>query len=1259
MAEARDVRLYIYDGKHNNEGLTLTGSSVIALGAPAPNIQVKTETKDEVKTETKVITSVLTQLELTLANLEYSKKVYEPCMMLANLQVGVIQERTDITTIVTKTGKDGVVSTDTLTDEGKFKPVKQISKDKLDILKGAFVNLEIDNNMVAENYYVHKIRSVYKTISGKTSLFVELTIYSRDKLMTLDKYSRAYTAKRLYTDILSEEAKKFSSVDVANHMQLLKYQQTETVNDTDYEVTKRDELRIPYLVQYNESFYQFMVRCANRFGEFLYFEDGKLNLGMQPSETNYYSGNEIIDWATEPNAVQNRYYESVLSEGISVEERAYSYMTHKPDENEAYAESADSRYNFDPVATDEWTKQDLKEKEYHNFWEVLGEELKAYIPEFIFKALEMKSLGEAVTQLGLETAGKAYEVFNNVADYNNQLDKANYKVKDNEYLVEDDQRSDDKYSQFTTYGGSSNLSDNLSKMFGEDGLFNFTDIFYQLIRKKEKEVGEQAVWLDFGNYYRPIKLGDKLRVANKDYVAISVEGSYKNGQEHLLVSAIPVFSISETEPSPQKATTTGDPWTTSVPFPPALPDVIIRDARPQVAFVVETLDPENLGRIRVCYPWQDEDGDPSPWIRVTLPLATTGGGVNFTPNAGDEVMVGYVHGNIEHPYAMGYLAAPFVNEKWKNALPLDQYGGVHGIRTKTGHHLTFSDGFAIMPMLMNTMGPLSCLKSLWPVGLTGPWPFGFETTADFGGGFELSDRYGFYKISGSTDERSITIESPAGTVEMNAFQGITISAPNGDIEINGKNVSISASNNLKIVSGNTIKDKLYYKKEWKDAKFGSKFLTSLVDFKNSALETLKSETLEKFQDMAFLRTILELFLRPVDGTLQIKSYTFVCIEAGEGGTELPNSSLRSGDGSDGYKDLETLGTVDITVSLIGMNVNALINYIQPKYDKLCDATERFNSFSGEGGVNDNERVISYNDIITKHDKDFVENDQAFKWNAADLTVEEVEEFTKDEPQLVDYKDDCCISDPQTVFREEHEKWRKEKNDYENKLEKYKNIKIRRKIILDTANQLRIAAKELSDAAKKWTDMQDDDFDILTFGEDDIDKKTVVGKFATATLLSSKGIVSLSEMSDSKYDRKISKPTEYAWEQQKVALRRYIAFKYVTSLEFLELDKTKITSLDDALDNNKWKEFVESIVLNPDKTTFRSLLNTYVNPFRGLYEGIWENHRKWSQGFKGQILMSDRANKTVSFDPNLTLKAHSNRNYFEQNFEGLRESLNKL
>ena len=130
--------------------------------------------------------------------------------------------------------------------------------------------------------------------SNFIEVFATLYCYSRDHKLTLTPYCKTYINKKLCgtsdsDGIISKELKDgilkaagftntstSPNIDFTN-LRLLKY-------FTDSSGSKKEFIQ-PYLVQYNESFYQFMVRCANRFGEFLYFEDGKLNLGMQPSET--------------------------------------------------------------------------------------------------------------------------------------------------------------------------------------------------------------------------------------------------------------------------------------------------------------------------------------------------------------------------------------------------------------------------------------------------------------------------------------------------------------------------------------------------------------------------------------------------------------------------------------------------------------------------------------------------------------------------------------------------------------------------------------------------------------------------------------------------------------------------------------------------------------------------------------------------------------------------------------------------------------
>jgi hypothetical protein len=1291
MAETRDVRLYIYNGNNpRGTGVTLTESRTIELetGAIAPVTNV--DTSSTTKTETTIANIVYSSFEVTLVKLEYTKKIYEPCKIVAYLQMGIIQERTDVITQVVTTDADGKKSTSSKTDTGTYKPTKLIDNAKINLLKGAYVDLEIDKNKVAENYYVHKVRSVYKTISGKTSLFVELTIFSRDKLMTLDKYSRAYTAKRLYTDILSQEAEKFSSVEVANHMQLLKYKDSENSVD----VTKRDELRIPYIVQYNESFYDFMVRAANRFGEFLYFEDGKLNLGMQPSETNYYRRNsngnivteddveQIIDWATEPNAVQSRYYESTISEEIKVEERAYDYMSHDQydDLDPLYGSDSDKRYNIDAVPMDDWTNQVLSKSGavsgYVTQADLWQEEIKSHAVSFICRCLGFSSLNDFMLNLIYDFAYDAWSIYQKCHSFNEIIDNHTY-----DPIKNDDQKAEsgDKFSQFTTFDGSTNLKSNLSSITSEI-VSNFTESFYQAIRKKEKEIGEQAVWLDFGSNYKPIKLGDKLCINKKDYVVIQVRGSYVNNEEHLEVSAIPVEKLgnASTTSSSTTSTTTSsssstsssttttadnDAWTDDLPIPPALPGVIVRDARPQVAFVAEMLDPEVLGRIRVRYPWQSKDDDMSPWIRVTLPLATSGGAVNFTPTVGDEVMVGYVHGNIDRPYAMGYVTAPFMNSLWGDSLPFDEWGAQHGIKVKTGHHLLFNDGANAAGFTASLIGgPFSWVKSIWPISWF-PWPLGDAHSSDLGGGFELSDRYGIYKISGSTDERNVTIESPMGTVNMNAFQGITISAPNGDIKIEGKNVSISANNKLEITSGNTIKDRFYYQKRWEMSKWGTMFSS----FASGGLDTLKSFRDDKFLDFGFIRCLVETFLRPVNGTLQIKSYTFVQIEAGTGATEVPSESLRKGDDSSiNSTDVDKLQKINRTVSLINLNVKSLIEPIQAAYTQLYQSTMSFKKIIADDGINKQEKAIKYTDIITyavgqDGNNNLPKEKFDFENTAQDLDLKDVVVENKDKkPDPTDtktYKNGN--QDPQYI--QDYQKWEKKENAV--KAAKTDND-IRaalRKEIIDTSEAVRIDARALYDAVGKWDVFAPK---MNNFADNDVDKQELIDKIKALDFFGDifKDLKKAA-LKNGSYDKdKVVEIQNMIWERQITGFTRYVTYQYVNAKKE-SLYKVGTTTFSDAqatLNNSTWYKYIKSIEDTEGVSLGKQALSSLVEYGK---ENVWnvisDNFRSWKHGFKGKILLSETDGKTASFDDNYTLKTKLNENVKSANLSALESQLLKM
>lgn len=265
----------------------------------------------------------------------------------------------------------------------------------------------------------------------------------------------------------------------------------------------------------------------------------------------------------------------------------------------------------------------------------------------------------------------------------------------------------------------------------------------------------------------------------------------------------------------------------------------------------------------------------SPWIRVTTPMATEGGGTFFKPRVGDEVLVNYDNGNVERPYVIGSLFSKNVlapDERISRTVSPNLYANASiAIVSPNGHGITFKDpssGDGFISGVYPGLGVVTDYISKVPM----------PHTKDLAGGIKIGDRYGLYSISMSSDKRSVSISSSMGKVTMNAFTGITISAPNGDVKIVGKNVSISAGNKLSLTSGTNIKGADYeYKRDTKGGKV-AEFITE----KLANVSTAVDKFVTPFIDTTLARAALEVFLRPIEGTLSVKSKRYLTLEAGSG-----------------------------------------------------------------------------------------------------------------------------------------------------------------------------------------------------------------------------------------------------------------------------------------------------------------------------------------------------------------------------------------
>jgi len=72
----------------------------------------------------------------------------------------------------------------------------------------------------------------------------------------------------------------------------------------------------------------------------------------------------------------------------------------------------------------------------------------------------------------------------------------------------------------------------------------------------------------------------------------------------------------------------------------------------EIGLVVDNVDPERLGRVKVSFPQQPGDTQ-SQWIRLASPMAGPARGFYAVPEKDDEVLIGYLHGDIRHPVVLG------------------------------------------------------------------------------------------------------------------------------------------------------------------------------------------------------------------------------------------------------------------------------------------------------------------------------------------------------------------------------------------------------------------------------------------------------------------------------------------------------------------------------------------------------------------------------------------------------------------------------
>jgi uncharacterized protein involved in type VI secretion and phage assembly len=106
-----------------------------------------------------------------------------------------------------------------------------------------------------------------------------------------------------------------------------------------------------------------------------------------------------------------------------------------------------------------------------------------------------------------------------------------------------------------------------------------------------------------------------------------------------------------------------------------------------VGIVTDNKDPDDLGRVKVRFPWLSNDAE-STWARIATLMAGNDRGTFFLPEIDDEVLVAFEHGDLRYPYIVGALwngkdKPPDTNAAGQNNRRL--------IKSRSGMTLLFDD----------------------------------------------------------------------------------------------------------------------------------------------------------------------------------------------------------------------------------------------------------------------------------------------------------------------------------------------------------------------------------------------------------------------------------------------------------------------------------------------------------------------------------------------------------------------------------------
>jgi len=863
----------------------------------------------------------------------FRRRMYEPCSLEITLN-GTIDESSNRQDLV-----EGV--------EKEFKnsnPVKFYCGDKK------------NGVCLASNYRIFNVNIAFSKDDNNTGITIKLILFSPDKYLTLDNSCMAYTGRKLGENIFEGEnikkdenlLRKEKDEKEDENKNVIGWGSIKTLADylpSGVNMSKKkclrnivyidsnkneQELRQPYLVQYNESFYNFLARSANRCGEFLYYENESFILGLdndgytagQPNECGNCYRNKKCQAKDNSNKddCQNKKqftnfveieaskcivcrHKKIASEGLPNDKINYFAYNYLDNNNEKKRKSLVSQsFIFDDLQdTDEY----LNSVEYQS-WTLLHvpsfsaniyEEIptqgakilgglgffRAAVTPFLSSFLTFSAFVgiNAVVGSILSALGIFLELFfgegKRLTRHNVNVLRP-YKLEDNK--LSDQVSMDDKKEvvyQFAT--PNKNIKESKKwepfadqQMSAAIGTENLTSAYYNLIKKAEEEVERNMFTIrmnasNIKDELNNIRLGYIVKYNEEYYLIVDIQHSYSREK----IEGKDKKTVTEEETVTDEINVTMIPLMKSSGLNAAIPfrleDNIIRESNPMYGSVAFEYDPNFIGRVRVYFDWQKND---SSWFGDATPWIRV-----VTPLATKSGMMRLTPQVGDHAiidFENGNIEKPFVIGYKSDVEDGDRKNLKYlenGILTREGRGIIFNDTNVKCSFLKNTINPFTPLSVFLNTKVDEDKKNDDEDKY-YGGDISIQDFRGLCSIKASTDKRQIDINSPFGSVTLNSFTGIEISAPNGDVEIMGKNVDITASCKVNIKSGTNLFPFYWGTKMFSKYFNKEKVSNMLYNFANHIV------------DIDFVRAFYGLLFRPVEGDLTVSANRNVIMEAGRG-----------------------------------------------------------------------------------------------------------------------------------------------------------------------------------------------------------------------------------------------------------------------------------------------------------------------------------------------------------------------------------------